>query len=76
MQRRERTHHLIALGGLVQKAGLVELTHDDRAVLYGAFLLLAAMLKSEDRDDNLALWRRTGKRAFERDVTPPQAAPK
>jgi hypothetical protein len=29
--RRERTRHLIELGGLVQKAGLVELTDDDRA---------------------------------------------
>ncbi|RRN61735.1 conjugal transfer protein TraD, partial [Caulobacter sp. 602-1] len=35
MQRRERTHHLIELGGLVHKAGLVELTGDDRAALYG-----------------------------------------
>jgi len=76
MQRRERTHHLIELGGLVQKAGLVELTSDDRAALYGAFLLLAAMLKSEERDANLVLWKRTGKRAFEREATPSQAAPK
>ena len=28
--RRERTRHLIELGGLVQKAGLVELVDDDR----------------------------------------------
>ena len=41
MQRRERTRHLIELGGLVQKAGLVELTDDDRATLYGAMLDLA-----------------------------------
>jgi hypothetical protein len=34
--RRERTRHLIELGGLVQKAGLVELADDDRATLYGA----------------------------------------
>ena len=38
MQRRERTRHLIELGGLVQKAGLVELTGDDRATIYGALL--------------------------------------
>ncbi|QUD87520.1 conjugal transfer protein TraD [Phenylobacterium montanum] len=67
MQRRERTRHLIELGGLVQKAGLVELTGDDRAVLYGAFLSLAAMLQAGERNDTLALWRRTGKRAFESD---------
>jgi hypothetical protein len=42
VQRRERTRHLIELGGLVQKAGLVELTDDDRATLYGALLDLAA----------------------------------
>jgi hypothetical protein len=38
VQRRERTRHLIELGGLVQKAGLVELTDDDRATLYGALM--------------------------------------
>ena len=31
MQRRERTRQLIALGGLIAKAGLVELVDDDRA---------------------------------------------
>ena len=67
MQRRERTHRLIELGGLVQKAGLVELTGDDRAALYGAFLTLAMMLQGQDRDHTLALWRRGGKRAFEND---------
>ena len=36
MKRRERTRHLIELGGLVVKAGLVDLTDDDRATLYGA----------------------------------------
>ncbi|QUD89547.1 conjugal transfer protein TraD [Phenylobacterium montanum] len=65
MQRRERTHHLIELGGLVQKAGLVELTGDDRAVLFGAFLSLATMLQAGDRSDTLTLWRRAGKRVFE-----------
>ncbi|WP_145206913.1 conjugal transfer protein TraD, partial [Sphingobium sp. B2] len=34
VQRRERTRHLIELGGLVQKAGLVDLADDDRATLY------------------------------------------
>jgi len=33
VQRRERTRHLIELGGLVQKAGLVDLADDDRATL-------------------------------------------
>ena len=29
VKRRERTRHLIELGGLVQKAGLIELTDDE-----------------------------------------------
>ncbi|WP_031304863.1 conjugal transfer protein TraD [Sphingobium quisquiliarum] len=63
MQRRERTRHLIELGGLVQKAGLVELTDDDRATLYGALLDLA--IKAQDDSNTLALWKRRGRRAFE-----------
>ena len=76
MQRRERTHQLIELGGLVRKAGLIELTQDDRAVLLGAFLTLARMLKSENRDESLALWRRAGQRAFERDLARPRSEPR
>ncbi|MFA5970662.1 MAG: conjugal transfer protein TraD [Sphingomonas sp.] len=64
VKRRERTRQLIELGGLVMKAGLVELTDDDRAALYGAFLTLADMLRGEDREQALALWKRKGKRAF------------
>lgn len=65
VKRRERTRHLIELGGLVQKSGLVELTRDDRAALYGAFTFLATMLRGDDAEHTLALWRRGGKRAFE-----------
>lgn len=65
IKRRERTKQLIELGGLVAKAELVELTDDDRATLYGAFLTVAAKLRSEDREQALMLWRRKGKRAFE-----------
>ncbi len=64
VKRRERTRHLIELGGLVLKAGLVELTDDDRATLYGAFLDVAARLRGEDRDTLLTLWKRRGKRVF------------
>ncbi|WP_010161197.1 conjugal transfer protein TraD [Sphingomonas sp. PAMC 26617] len=64
MKRRERTRHLIELGGLVVKAGLVELTEDDRTVLFGLMLEGAATLRSERRDEALTLWRRRGKRAF------------
>ncbi|OYX65784.1 MAG: conjugal transfer protein TraD [Sphingomonadales bacterium 32-64-17] len=65
MKRRERTRHLIELGGLVIKAGLVDLTDDDRATLYGAFLTIAGKLQGEERDNALILWQRKGKRAFE-----------
>ena len=72
--RRARTRHLIELGGLVQKAGLVDLVDDDRATLFGAFLELAARLQgqAEERQgespaDLLARWRRRGLRAFEAD---------
>ncbi len=63
MQRRERTRHLIELGGLVQKAGLVDLTDDDRATLYGALLELA--IQAQENTDVLMLWKRRGRRAFD-----------
>lgn len=66
VDRRERTRHLIELGGLVQKAGLVELTDDDRAVLLGALLAIAAKLQGEGRDNALTLWGRRGRQEFTR----------
>lgn len=65
MKRRERTRHLIELGGLVVKAGLVDLTDDDRATIYGALLTVAGKLQGEERANALTLWQRKGKRAFE-----------
>lgn len=65
MQRRERTRHLIELGGLLQKAGLVELTDDDRATMLGGLLGLADLLKGDDGAQVAELWRRRGLRAFE-----------
>jgi hypothetical protein len=64
VKRRERTRQLIELGGLVAKAGLIELTDDDRAVIFGLMVEAAAALQSERRDEMLTLWRRRGKRAF------------
>ncbi len=66
--RRERTRHLIELGGLIQKAGLVDLTDDDRATLYGAMLDLAARIQGDDAGNVLALWKRRGKRAFDAEL--------
>jgi hypothetical protein len=65
MKRRERTRHLIELGGLVAKAGLIELTDDDRTVILGALGEIAAKLRSEDSEQAILLWRRRGKRMFE-----------
>ena len=65
MERRERTRHLIELGGLVQKSGLVELAEDDRATIYGALLDLAGRAGDGDGPSALALWKRRGKRAFD-----------
>lgn len=71
--RRERTRHLIELGGLVRKAGLVELLDDDRATLLGAFLELLDRLQGREHSDGnradlLALWRRRGLCAFDADA--------
>jgi hypothetical protein len=79
--RRERTRHLIELGGLVQKAGLVELLRDDRATLLGAFLHLADQLHgAEDAGDDphhlMTRWRRRGLRAFDADRETPTPTPR
>lgn len=68
MQRRERTRHLIELGGLVQKAGLVDLADDDRATIYGALLELVGKARGDAADDTLALWKRRGRRAFDAEM--------
>ncbi|MGN8000142.1 conjugal transfer protein TraD [Sphingomonas sp. 22176] len=64
VKRRERTRQLIELGGLIAKAGLVELTDDDRAAILGLLLEAAAKLRNGDGHTQLALWRRRGRRAF------------
>jgi hypothetical protein len=64
VKRRERTRHLIELGGLVVKAGLVELTDDDRAVILGLLVEAAGRLRGEERERSLLLWRRRGQRMF------------
>jgi len=65
IERRKRTRRLIELGGLVVKSGVVDLTGDDRAMIYGAFIWIADKLRNEERDRALALWAAKGKQAFE-----------
>jgi len=69
VKRRERTRQLIELGGLVAKAGLIELTDDDRAAILGLLVEAAGKLRGDERDQMLTLWRRRGRRGFE-DATP------
>jgi hypothetical protein len=65
VERRKRTRHLIELGGLVVKAGVVDLTGDDRAMIYGALLWMADKLQSAEGERARALWAAMGKEAFE-----------
>jgi len=67
VERRKRTRHLIELGGLVVKAGVVDLTGDDRTTIYGALLWMADKLRSDQREQARALWAEKGKQAFEHD---------
>nr|WP_237181061.1 conjugal transfer protein TraD [Roseomonas haemaphysalidis] len=82
--RRERTRQLIELGGLVHKAGLVELVDDDRATLLGALLELAGRLRDGEAYGSVeaaapehlcARWRHAGLRAFHAEREAAQADP-
>ncbi|TPJ41723.1 conjugal transfer protein TraD [Mesorhizobium sp. B2-7-1] len=64
VERRKRTRHLIELGGLVVKTGIVELTNDDRAMIYGALIWIAAKLQSREREHAREIWSTTGREAF------------
>ena len=64
VERRKRTRHLIELGGLVVKAGVVDLTGDDRAIILGALLWMADKLKSNQGEQARARWAAKGKEAF------------
>ena len=67
VERRKRTRHLIELGGLVVKSGIVDLTGDDRTIILGALLWMAEKLQSDKSEHARALWASKGKQAFEAD---------
>ena len=67
VERRKRTRHLIELGGLVVKSGIVDLTGDDRATILGALIWIAEKLKSDQGEHARALWAAKGKQAFDMD---------
>jgi hypothetical protein len=48
----------------------VELTGDDRAMIYGALLWMADKLKSDQGEHARELWIAKGKQAFEADSAP------
>jgi hypothetical protein len=68
VKRRDRTRQLIELGGLIAKSGLIELTEDNRAVIFGILVEAAVKLRGQDKERLLTVWRRRGKRAFEADT--------
>jgi hypothetical protein len=65
VERRKRTRHLIELGGFVVKAGIVDITGDDRALIYGALLWMAEKLQGEQGEHARDVWTEKGKHAFE-----------
>ncbi|WP_298430871.1 conjugal transfer protein TraD [uncultured Jannaschia sp.] len=67
VDRRKRTRHLIELGGLVVKAGIVDVTKDDRALIYGGLLWMAAKLQSDQGEHAREVWAEKGKSAFKAD---------
>jgi hypothetical protein len=67
VERRKRTRHLIELGGLVVKAGIIELIGDNRTTILGALIWIAEKLKSDQGERARALWAAKGKQGFEAD---------
>lgn len=65
VERRKRTRQLIELGGLVVKAGIIELTNDDRAIIYGALLWTGDKLQSAEGEHARDLWAAKGTQAFD-----------
>ena len=64
VERRKRTRHLIELGGLVVKAGIVDLAADDRATIFGALLWMADKLQSDQGEHARKVWAAKGQQAF------------
>ncbi|MDD4617073.1 MAG: conjugal transfer protein TraD [Alphaproteobacteria bacterium] len=62
MQRKERTRHLIEVGGLLVKAGIDKLP---TAALYDRFLAIAAQA---DDPKMVAAWERAGSKHFQKEA--------
>lgn len=57
------------------KAGFVDLTGDDRTLIYGALILMADKLRSDQGEHAREVWTKKGKRAFEVDRETPNTGP-
>lgn len=64
VERRKRTRQLIELGGLLVKAGIVEMTNDDRAIIYGAMLWMGDKLNNDQGKQLREIWSTRGRKAF------------
>lgn len=69
VERRKRTRHLIELGGLVVKAGIVDLTGDDRTMIFGVLIWAAEKLQGEGGEHARGVWIKLGRMAFDADDT-------
>jgi len=67
VERRKRTRHLIELGSLVVKAGIVDLTGDDRTIIFGALLWIANKLKSDQGEHASGVWKKLASRKWSGD---------
>jgi hypothetical protein len=65
VERRKRTRHLIELGGLIVKVEIVELSGDDRALIYGAPLWMSEKLRSDQGEHARQIRTEKGKATFE-----------
>ena len=65
MDRRTRTRQLIELGGLMKKSGIVEITGNDRTLIFGALLWMADRLEGKQGDHARKVWCDWGRAAFE-----------
>ncbi|CTQ51392.1 conjugal transfer protein TraD [Jannaschia donghaensis] len=65
--RRKRIRHLIELGGLLVKSRVVDLTGDDRALIYGALLWMAEKLESKQGTHARKVWAEKWKSALKVD---------
>ncbi len=63
-QRKQDTRRKIQMGGLVIKAGLDSLHHEDKAILLGILVDAAEKIGSAERNSYIAHYKELGEKAF------------